>query len=196
MRKVTNVLVCGMMLLMACNKGTPGIPPLPPNQDAPTLDFEFVSIASTVKFIPFGDTLANHTVNKGYEILLSDTNESILTACSGIVTSIKPDTLAAGASIIAVKFKRNSIYSFTYGGVTRVVTHVNDSLGAGSVIGKVSKSGIVDFQLIMDGNTVLCPQSFGSPGFNQAIQEAILKNNTFNPTDSVASPCMAGSLSE
>jgi len=100
MRKISNVLLCGLVLLMACNKETPPIPPLPPNQDAPSLDFEFVSVASTVKFIPFGDTLANRAINKGYELQLSDTNESIVMACPGIISSIVPDTTPAGGSLI------------------------------------------------------------------------------------------------
>jgi hypothetical protein len=194
MRKVSNVLLCGLVLLMACNKETPGIPPLPPNQDVPSLDFEFVSVASTVKFIPFGDTLLNTAVNKGYELQLSDTNESVVMACPGIISSIVPDTTLSGGSLITVKFKRNSIYSFTYGGVSRVVVNVNDSLSGGKILGKVSGTGLVDFEVITNNNEALCPETFGSPGFNQAIQEAILKSNQFNPYDTINYPCRVQSL--
>ena len=181
-----------VMLLVACNKDTPVIPPLPPDQSAPNLDFQFVSMASAIKFIPFGDTLPNLSVNEGYEIQLSNTNESIVAACSGIVTSITADT--AGGNFIAVKFKRNSIYSFLYGGVTNVVVHVNDSINPGSILGKINGNGINDFQLIKNNNEVLCPQAYGSAGFNTAIQEAILKNNALYPADSVLSPCVTESL--
>ena len=183
-----------VVLLMACNKDTPVIPPLPPDSTSPTLAFEFVSIASTVKFVPFGDTLANSMVNKGYEIQLSDTTEKVLTACSGIVTAIVPDTSAAGGKLITVKFKRNSIYSFVYGGVTNVQVNVNDSLQGGSILGKISRTGIIDFQVITNNNEAVCPSSYGSPGFNNAIQQAILFNNSNHHSDSVTNPCAAASL--
>jgi len=195
MHKVWVVLMCSGLLFMAsCNKETPEIPPLPPNQDSPTLDFEFVSVASTLKFVPFGDTLSNGAVNKGYEIQLSDTNESVVMACSGIISSIVPDTSTAGGKLITVKFKRNSIYSFTYGGVSNVVVNVNDSLTGGKILGKLSSSGIIDFQVVTNNNEALCPQSYGSPGFTQAIQQAVLKNNYFNPADTISNTCRVPSL--
>src|SRR6202034_1378949 len=110
----------------------------------------------------------------------SDTTEKILTACSGIVTAIVPDTSAAGGKLITVKFKRNSIYSFVYGGVTRVQVNVNDSLQGGSILGRIGGAGIVDFQVIKNDNEALCPSNFGSPGFNTAIQQAILFSNSYH----------------
>lgn len=181
-----------VVAFMACNKETSVIPPVLPDQTSPTLAFPFSSFASTTGFIPFGDTLPNLTLNKGYEVQLSDTNEVLLAACSGIVTAITPDT--AGGNFIAVKFKRNSIYSFLYAGITNVRVHVNDSLNGGSILGKVSGTGIVDFCLIKNNNEALCPQAYGSPGFNTAIQVAISKNNAFHPTDSVLIPCLTQSL--
>jgi hypothetical protein len=194
MRKILIVITGMVMLLMACRRETPVIPPLPPDQTIPTLDFEFVSVGSTIKFVPFGDTLPNSGINKGYELQLSDTNERILTSSSGIVTSISPDTTAAGGSLITVKFRRNSIYSFIYGGVTNVVVQVNDSLSGGRILGKVSGSGIVDFQFIINNNETLCPQNYGSPGFVSAIQQAILLSNSFSHTDTILSPCRVQSL--
>ena len=134
MRKILVTIMFFAVLLVACNKDASVIPPLPPDQSIPTLNYEFVSIASTIKFTPFGDTLPDQTINKGYKIQLSDTNESVLTACSGIVSSIITDN--AGGNIITLKYKRNSIYSFTYAGITRVQVHVNDSLGGGKIIGE------------------------------------------------------------
>ena len=183
-----------VVLLMACNRETPVIPPLPPDSTSPTLAFEFVSVASTIRFVPFGDTLGNSVINKGYEIQLSDTTEKILTACSGIVTAIVPDTSAAGGNLITIKFKRNSIYSFVYGGVTNVQVNVNDSLQGGSILGKINGTGIVDFQVIMNNSVALCPSGYGSPGFNNAIQQAILFNNASHHSDSVTNPCAASTL--
>jgi hypothetical protein len=194
MRKVSIVIMGIVMLLMACNREAPVIPLLPPDQTIPTLDFEFVSVASTIKFIPFGDTLPNSTINKGFEVQVSDTNERVLTACSGIVTAVVPDTTTAGGNLITMQFRRNSIYSFVYGGVTNVVVQVNDSLSGGEILGKVSSSGIADFQLIVNNNQALCPQTYGSPGFKSAIQEAILLNNSFSHTDTITSPCLFQSL--
>ena len=192
MRKILVTIMFFAVLLVACNKDASVIPPLPPDQSIPTLNYEFVSIASTIKFTPFGDTLPDQTINKGYKIQLSDTNESVLTACSGIVSSIITDN--AGGNIITLKYKRNSIYSFTYAGITRVQVHVNDSLGGGKIIGKISGSGVVDFQIIRNNTDALCPQTYGSPGFNTSIQQAVSQNNSLHPADSVLSPCLAQSL--
>ena len=194
MRKVCAVIMVFMMLFAGCNKETPVIPPLGPDTTAPNLDFPFASFASATQFTPFGDTLPNASVNMGYLVQLSDTNEALLAACSGIVTSITPDT--AGGNFIAVKFRTNGIYSFLYGGVANVQVHVADSLNAGSIIGKASCTGQIYFQLTKNNNEALCPQAFGSPGFNTAIAGAISKNNAFHPTDSVSSPCTVQSLPE
>lgn len=194
MKKTWVVIMFFTLLFTGCNKETPVINPLPPDQTTPTLDFPFASFASTTRFIPFGDTIPGSNINKGYQVTFSDTNEALIAACSGIVTSITPD--AAGGNFITVKFRTNSIYSFLYGGVTNVQIHVADSLSGGSILGKVSGSGIAYFQLIKNNNEALCPQAYGSPGFNTAIDGAISKNNTFNPYDSVLTPCMVQSLPE
>jgi len=194
MRKVCVVLVVVALLFAGCNKETSGIPPLGPDQTTPTLDFPFASFASATQFIPFGDTLGNLTVNKGYIVQLSDTNEYLLAASPGIVTAITPDT--AGGNFIAVKFRTNSVYSFLYGGVTNLRVHVADSLSGGAILGKISGTGMAYFQLIKNNNEALCPQTYGSPGFNTAIAGAVARNNAFHQQDSVASPCMAQSISE
>lgn len=181
-----------VVLFASCNRETPVIPPLGPDQTVPTLDFPFASFASATQFVPFGDTLPNLTVNKGYLVQLSDTNEYLIAASSGIVTSITQDT--SGGNFIAVKFNSNSIYSFQYGGVTRVRVHVADSLLGGSILGKVNGTGYAFFEVIKNSNEALCPQAYGSPGFNTAIAGAIAKNNAFHPSDSVVSPCAAQSL--
>ena len=192
MRKISVVIMGVLVLFAACNKETSVIPPLAPDRTLPSLTFPFTSFASTTLFVPFGDTLPNFSINKGYRVQLSDTNESVLAACSGIVTSINPDT--AGGNFITLKFRTNSIYSFKYGGITRVAVNLNDSLRAGAILGKVSGKGIIDFQLIINKNTALCPQSFGSPGFTAAINEAILRNNQVRSSDSVFEPCKISSL--
>jgi hypothetical protein len=194
MSKISVVFMFSVVLLMACNKETPVIPPLPPDQTSPTLAFEFVSVASTISFIPFGDTLSDLLINKGYQIQISDTTEKVLTACSGIVTAILPDTANAHGNIITVKFNRNSIYTFIYGGVTNVQVNVNDSLQGGSILGKVTGTGVVDFQVIKNNNTAVCPSGYGSVGFNNAIQQAIVFNNSSHHSDSVINPCQATSL--
>lgn len=194
MSKARVVFIVLVMLFTSCNKEAPVIPPLGPDMTAPTLDYPFASFASATKFIPFGDTLPNSTVNAGYIVQLSDTNEILLASCSGVVTSITPDT--SGGNFIAVKFRSNGIYSFLYGGVTNVQVHIADSLNAGSILGKISGTGLVYFQIIKNSNEAMCPQTFGSPGFNTAIAGAISKNNAFNPADSVCTPCMVQSINQ
>ncbi len=194
MRKIGAVIMVFLILLVGCNKETPEIPPIGPDLTAPTLDFPFASLASTTRFIPFGDTLPDLSINKGYLVQLSDTNEILLAACSGIVTAITNDT--AGGNFIAVKFRTKSIYSFVYGGVTNVRVRVADSIFGGSILGKISGKGKVSFQIIKNNTESLCPQTYGSPGFNTAIAGAIVKNNTFHPNDSVLSPCSIQSVAE
>ena len=186
------VIMIIVVLFAACNKPTPVILPLGPDQTVPTLDFPFASFASAMQFFPFGDTIPNLTINKGYLVQLSDTNEYLLAACSGIVTSITPDTL--GGNFIAVRFRKGGVYSFLYGGVTRMQIHVADSLNGGSILGKVTGTGFAYFQLIKDSAEALCPQAYGSPGFNTAIAGAISRNNALHPSDSVLSPCLIQSL--
>jgi hypothetical protein len=193
MRKVRAAIMVFVVLFASCNREAPVIPPLGPDQTAPTLDFPFASFASAVRFIPFGDTLPGLSRNKGYVVQLSDTNELLLAACSGIVTSIVPDT--AGGNFIAVKFRANSIYSFLYGGVTNVRVQVSDSLNGGSILGKINGTGVVYFELIKNSQA-LCPQAYGSPGFNTAIAGAISRNNAIYPLDSVSNPCYMQSLPE
>jgi len=193
MGKVRVVIMLMVVLFASCNREAPVIPPLGPDLTAPTLDFPFASFASAVRFTPFGDSLPNLTLSKGYQVQLSDTNELLLAACSGIVTSITPDT--SGGKFIAVKFRTNSIYSFLYGGVTNVRVQVSDSLNGGSILGKINGNGTVYFEIIKDSNA-LCPQSYGSPGFNTAIAGAIARNNSLYPQDSVSNPCYLQSLPE
>lgn len=192
MRKVGAVILIFVLLFTACNKEAPVIPPLQPDQTEPTLDFPFASFASTTQFIPFGDTLSGVNINRGYRVQFSDTNEVLIAACSGVVTAITPDT--SGGNFIAVRFRPGAVYSFLYGGVTNVRVHIADSLYGGSILGKVSGTGIAYFQLTKNSNEALCPQAYGSPGFNTAIAGAISKNNAFHPTDTVSSPCMIQSL--
>jgi Peptidase family M23 len=194
MNKIWVVIMCLAVLCASCNRETPIILSPGPDQTAPTLAFPFASFASVTQFIPFGDTLPNLTLNKGYLVQLSDTNEYVLAASSGIVTSIANDT--SGGNFIAVKFNSKSVYSFLYGGITRVRVRVNDNLSGGSILGKVSGNGFAYFELIKNSNEALCPQAYSSPGFNAAINGAISKNNAFHPMDSVVSPCYTQSLPE
>ncbi len=193
MRKVRAVIMALVVLFASCNREAPVIPPLGPDLTAPTLDFPFASFASANRFIPFGDTLPDLSLNKGYLVQLSDTNELLLAASSGIVTAVTPDT--TGGNFIAVKFRSNSVFSFLYGGVTNVRVHVADSLYGGSILGKITGSGYVYFEIIKN-NEALCPQAYGSPGFNTAISGAISRNNSYYPLDSVSTPCYIQSLPE
>ncbi len=192
MKKVSAVIICLVALLMGCNKETSDTNPPLSDQSDPSFTFEFASVAATTRFIPFGDTLPGLTLCRGYEIQFSDTNELVMAACPGIVTAITPDT--SGGQDIAVKYKPNSIYSFVYGGVSNIAVQINDTLNAGSILGKISSSGKIDFQVIKNNNEALCPETFGSTGFNTAIETAISKNNAFNPSDSVLQPCSAQSI--
>ena len=193
MRKSCVVLVC-VFLLGSCKK--PGTPPpgLPKDTTPPTLTWALTSFASTLKFYPFGKTLPDSTVNKGYEILIGSPNQDlILAVCPGIITSIDPGTYG---NSIHVLYKPNSVYSFIYSGVASVQVHVNDTLTPGLVLGRVNSSGIIDFRLVLNNNTALCPQNYGASAFNNNIQVAINQHNYLNPGDSISSPCETGSLPE
>lgn len=186
-----NVLVLTMCLcvLFACKKPSPVNQP-PPDTSTPTLSYPLASFSSVNKFIPFGAPVSGG-LSKGYGIQFTDTSLNFLAACQGIVESI--GTATDGSPLITIKYKSNSIYSFQYSGFRTVLVNVNDSLAAGSELGRVG-FGLMNFELIENGQQALCPQNFSSPGFMNSIALAISRNNALNPTDSVYAPCSVDSL--
>ena len=110
--KYKNLLYIFFIIFIAsCNKDNP-VPALPADTSSPTLSYQFVSFASTIRFTPFGDSTATGVPFQGYEVLLADTGalSYCTSCCSGFVTSISPG--ANGGNDIAVIYKKNSIYSF------------------------------------------------------------------------------------
>ncbi|MDB5282857.1 MAG: hypothetical protein JWO06_1932 [Bacteroidota bacterium] len=161
-----------------------------PDISIPTLIYPIISFASVTKFIPFGE--ADSTgLHKGYEIHLANTNQSIISASIGKITSITPD---AHGNTIRVLYKPRSIYTFVYSGIVNLNVHVNDTLNPGTILGRINPTGIINFAIILNNNTALCPEHFGAPAFNNSIQVAIDRHNSLNPGDSVDSPCKADSL--
>ena len=192
MRNFCVVFMC-FFILQGCKKQGP--PPGPPaDTSIPTLTWALTSFASTTKFYPFGETLPNSTVNKGYEIQIASPSQTqVLSVCKGIVTAIVP---GPNGNTIHVLYKPHSVYSFIYSGVDNVQIHVNDTINQGITIGRVNNAGIIDFSLVLNNNTALCPQAYGAPAFNNNIQVAINQHNAVNPADSISSPCEVGSVPE
>lgn len=151
----------------------------------PNLAQPICSFASVTRFIPFG-TGSGSNLSTGYEFHFSNTNQTVVAACNGIVSDISGNT-------ITIKYKKNSIYSFKYIGIGTVQVHVNDSLSFGAILGKLSSQGVLGFEMIKNDNTALCPQTYGGPGFNNAVQVAIDQHNSQNP-DSVSTPCLQSSV--
>lgn len=180
-----------LLVLSACDKKYP-IDNLPDDTTPPALTYPMASFSSTTKFIPFAGSLPSSGQCKGYDVFLTDTNQFVASASSGIVSSVTDD--AAGNSSITVKYKANSIYSMVYSGIRSVMVQVNDSINAGTLLGKVGSNREIFFAVVKNNNEVLCPADYGSTGFNNAIQLAIDKHNANNPADSVLSSCLATSL--
>lgn len=178
------------LLISACNDKYP-IDDLPEDTSAPSLTYPLAGFATTTKFVPFGGTLPSSVQCKGYTIFLSNPNETITATCRGIVTAVNLD--AAGNNDITVKYKSNSIYSFVYSGVRDVLVDVNDSISAGTILGKLGSNMQVGFMLVKS-NEVVCPRTYGTAGFNDAIDLAIGKHNTANTADSVFNACLVESL--
>lgn len=179
-----------LILAHSCNDKYP-IDQLPDDTTPPSLSNPFLSFSSTLQFIAFGDSL-NGELCKGYWFQMTDSNQSVLSACSGKVTSITD--YPNGAKSIAVKYKTNSIYSFVYSELRNVQVNVNDVIGSGTILGKTGNGGKLFFQIIKNNNEVLCPKTFGSPGFNIAIEQAISRHNTNYPSHSITDPCFVQTL--
>ncbi|MBK7149681.1 MAG: peptidoglycan DD-metalloendopeptidase family protein [Bacteroidetes bacterium] len=190
MKKYVPVIMCILFWGTSCNDKYP-IDELPDDTTPPSLTYPFLSFSSTKQFITFGDTL-NGELCKGYWFEMLDSNQNVAAAASGIVTGIADQT--GGAKSISVKYKANSIYSFVYANLRDVQVDINDAINPGTLLGKTGQGGKLYFQLIKNDNEVFCPQTFGSPGFNTAIGQAISKHNINYPSDTIAEPCSATSL--
>jgi hypothetical protein len=69
---------------------------------------------------------------------------------------------------------------------------LNDSLTAGAVLGNIG--GVISFSLVRNNNTALCPATYGSVGFNTAIQLAISQSNKTTGEDTLTIPCLTESV--
>lgn len=190
MKKLCFAFFC-LLTVASCDKKYP-IDQLPEDTSLPTLTYPLTSFSTANKFVSFGGTLPSSSQSKGYDIFLADTNQYVASACSGIVTSVTAD--AAGNNAIAVRYKSNSIYSFLYSGLNNVMVAVSDTLNPGTLLGKIGSNREVYFAVIKSNTEVICPQSIGSPNFNNAIQLAIDKHNMFNAADSVFDACLFETL--
>ena len=191
MRKVFLCLSGILFFMASCNKDY-SIKPLPEDTATPVFSYPIASLSSTIKFISFGDTLPDLSISHGYQIQLTDTTQIILAACSGVVNKIT--SIAPGNNSILVKYKSNSVYSFLYSGIESTTLQLNDSIAGGVILGKIAKIGVISFQVMKHENELLCPQTFGSAGFNNAINLAIGKHNQYNAGDSVYTPCLVSSI--
>ncbi len=187
------VIILGLLIsILGGCKREPSIPPLPPDSSTPTLSWAIASFATVTRFYPFGDTSLGNPANTGYQMLLTDTNTAIFTACTGIVQSITPT--GNGTNSILVRYKNNSPYSFLYSGLGHVNVHVNDSLQNSALLGTIAHNGIMGFSLIKNGNLAICPSLLGAESFNNSILTAMSLNNYKTPEDSILSPCVVDSI--
>lgn len=188
-----NILLFALLCLgvFSCNNKYP-IDELPPDINPPSLTNPMAGFASLQKFVPFGGMLSTSETCKGYFFHVTDTNQSVVSACSGVVVSVTNNL--DNNNTVLVKYKSNSIYSVQYSGVRDVIVAVNMNIAPGTVLGKVCDAGDVSIVLIKNSNEALCPEQFGSPGFNTSVQQAIARHNMLNPTDSVFNSCNGVSL--
>ncbi len=186
MKKTFWVLLC-ILLIAACKDDA--VNTSPRDTSVPALTYPFVSTASVTKFTAFGGTLSNATTSKGYNLHLTDTGQTVVSASKGIITDIN----ALNEGTITVIYKPRSVYSFVYSGVRYTSLHINDTIAAGSILGKIASTGDISFTVIKNDD-VLCPETYGSSGFNTAIQNAISRHNQYNATDSVNTACLVSSL--
>jgi hypothetical protein len=183
-----------LVLFAGCKKQTQDSPAPQGDTTVPNISYPIASFASAYKFIPFGAPLQAGGTNTGYEVYLSDGQQAILSASSGIVSSINTDN--KGNSTIEVKFKTNSIYTFRYAGVRSLLVHLGDSITPGTLLGKISTTGVIDFAMVKNGHIMLCPQLYASSSFNNSIQVAITRHNALNPNSQVTEACQADMVTE
>lgn len=186
MQKIIVALVLLCVLASSCKKKYP-IDPLPKDTTPPTASFQVVSVSSTTSFTPFGGTLPNSEISKGYTIQLSDLNLTVNAACSGTVTAVSSNS-------VTVLYRANSIYSFYYSGIKNIRVAVNQSIAPGNILGDIASDGIVFFQVIKNDTEVECPDTFSDTGFKNSIRTAINKHIILHPADSLIVPCLAASL--
>ena len=190
MNKLTISLLAIILLVAACSKTDKN--DIIVDTTAPALTNPLTSFSSTNKFIAFGDTLPNLSINKGYDIFINDTNQMITAACGGIVSTITTD--AANNNTITVAYKANSIYTLLYAGIKNVLVDINDTITAGTILGKLGSNREIYFAVIKNNTEVICPNTFASSGFRNSINTAIAMHNATNVTDSVITTCLVETL--
>ena len=187
MQKVVFMLLVLCFVSFSCNTKYP-IDALPKDTTPPTLSYPLVSFSSTTQFTPFGGTVpATSEISKGYTVHLTDPNLTINSATSGTVTSVSTNS-------VTVLYKTNSIYSLYYSGLQNILVSVNQTIAAGTILGHITSTGDVFFQVIKNDTEVDCPDTFSDNSFKTAIQTAIGKHIMNHPADSLMAPCVSASL--
>lgn len=183
----------GVVVLLVSSCGKPkSIDQLPDDTTNPAITYPFISMSSAEYFYPFGDTLHSVEASRAYFVEVGDTNLNVVSATDGIVTAIS--TNPDGNYTVVVRYKPNSIFTLEYSGVKTPVVTEGDSLNPGTILGKIARTGEMTFMVVKNGTEAICPATYGSTGFNTAVQLAINKHNTAHSNDSVFAACYAESL--
>ncbi|MCX6199370.1 MAG: peptidoglycan DD-metalloendopeptidase family protein [Bacteroidetes bacterium] len=187
MQKIVFTLVLLSFVFFSCNNKY-AIDALPKDTTPPTISYPVVSFSSTTQFTPFGGTVpATSEISKGYTIHLTDPNLTINSATAGSVTAVS-------ANSVMVLYKTNSIYCFYYSGLQNIMVSVGQTVAPGTILGHITATGDVFFQVIKNDTEVNCPDTFSDNSFKMAIQTAITKHIMNNPADSLMTSCTVTSL--
>lgn len=194
MKKYLLVLTAALLATASCKDDKYPIDELPPDATAPYFSAPFVSVSSTTRFIPFGDSTAAGGFTNSYEIYLNDSTQRVIAAGAGYVNAV--NQAGNGDYEIHISPKVYSIYNEIYMNVKEPTVVAGDSVDAGTILGKIGTGKMSALKVLKTENntvTAICPGSLGNVGFNNAFNRALAISDSLN-NDSTLAPCLFTTL--
>ena len=178
-------IVCPSLLLMSCGREDEV------DNTPPVLSVPFIDVTKTVRFLAFGEPLREDVYNCTYEIHVNSNDAKVYSVSAGVIDRIasnatgkKPGDASQDDFEISVRPYKNSIYAIIYDHVRNLPARiaVGAKLAPGDELGTVGFRGVSEGRIELQINKnfdsshaiALAPQQFGTPVFNDAMEQARL----------------------